>query len=676
MLKSLSRCLLPLWLAAASSAPAAVMLGDPPTAPTDLSQLPGAGVHPKTVTGDFSVDTSSREQVREFYNTVYGSSTGIAIDSTADTATCVPGTNSPLFVDATLRRINWFRAVAGLPAAITFEATECTQDQAAALMMSGQGELQHTGSWTGWDCLSAEGTNASAQSDLALGLDGPDAITAYILDNGGNSEVGHRRWILYPQTQIMGTGDVPAEGSYYAANATWVFDANYGGPRPATRTPYAAWPPAGFVPYPVVFPQWSFALSNADLSAATVTLASNGVALPVTQQAYATGYGENTIVWYLTSQDPANDTAFPFGGTDTVYSVTVSNVVTAAGTQSYTYPVTLFDPAVPGADYSPLVISGPSQPAVNTSNRYTCAPSANPATTGYQWIVSTATNGGFVDNATHGLTNFTISPAPGYPILTNPPTGSGKCFHLCHLDPVPQWLQMDELLFVSNATALNFKSRLGYASSDETARVQISTDGGSSWSDLFTETGANGLTDAAFSQHTLSLAAYVGESVQVRFNFDYSFGSYYPEADAAVGWCLENIGVTNSQQLLGETTNATAGTNFYFLPARTGNFLLQVRGVIFTDFPTDFGTAKPVTAVPGAAIIELAAPTVTGSRVEIDFTLAAGSATGFHLLQADQLTCPWVTNRTAVLTTNVAGRAYQFATTNGPAARFFRVVTP
>jgi len=79
---------------------------------------------------------------------------------------------------------------------------------------------------------------AAKNSNLAIGSAGPDAITTYIQDFGANnSEVGHRRWILYPQTQVMGTGDIPAQGTYFAANATWVFDANLHGPRPATTNP-------------------------------------------------------------------------------------------------------------------------------------------------------------------------------------------------------------------------------------------------------------------------------------------------------------------------------------------------------------------------------------------------------------------------------------------------------
>ncbi len=655
------------------------ILGDAPLAPKDVSGLPGGGPHSKTVTGGFSVNTSSREQVREFYSAVFTASTGVPINSTAVTASCIPGTNSPAFVNATLQRINWYRAMAGIPAAIAFNATESTKDQAAAVMMSEHGALQHVGSWTGWNCFTTDATNASANSNLALGNDGPDAITAYILDNGGNnSAVGHRRWILYPQTQVMGTGDVPPEGSYYSANATWVFDANYGGPRPATRTPFISWPPAGFVPYQVVFPRWSFALSNADLSAATVTMTSNGVPVPVSLQTYVPGYGENTLVWYPTSLNPATANAFPFNGMDTVYGITVSNVMTSAGTKGFAYTVTVFDPATTGADYSPLVITGPSQPTVNAGNLYSCTTSTNPGITGYLWLTAQATNGNLVDDALNGLVNFTISPTPIYPVITNPFTGSGLCFHLTHTNPAPQLLQLKETLYPSNTATVSFKSLLGYATPDEVARVQISTDGGSTWQDIYTQAGNNAY-ETSFTSHNLSLASYAGKSTLLRFDFDYSFNGngYFYNTDNYVGWSIENIVLTNALQLVNQSTNATSSTNFVFTPTQAGNYVLQVRGVIFTDFPTDLGTAKPVTAVVGgSAQIRITSLTISNNQVRIAFTLTSGTAASFHLLQKNLLTGAWTTNGTAVLTTNVPSSSFQFATTNGPAMRFFRIQTP
>jgi hypothetical protein len=143
-----------------------------------------------------------------------------------------------------------------------------------------------------------------------------------------------------------------------------------------------------------------------------------------------------------------------------------------------------------------------------------------------------------------------------------------------------------------------------------------------------------------------------------------------------VGWCLQNIIVTNTLQLLNPATNATTSTNFTFTPTQTGNYLLQAQGVIFNQFPLDVGPVKVVTAIVGPAVIILNAPGYAAGQVKINFTLASGAAPSFHLLQAGQLSGPWTTNGTAVLTTNVPGSAFQFTTTNGPAQRFYRVQTP
>ena len=478
----------------------------------------------------------------------------------------------------------------------------------------------------------------------------------------------------------MATGDVPMETTNDAANATWIFDANLNGPRPATSTPYVAWPPAGYAPYQVVFPQWSFALSNANLSAATVGMSSNGAAMAVTQQIYATGYGENTLVWYPTGLDPSSETMFPFSGADTVYAVTLSNVVTTAGTKSFAYNVTVFDPGTPGADYFPLTISGTNQPSIKVGNPYHCTPATNPNTTGYQWLTAQATNGNLMDSAQNGTTNFTVSPAQTYPLVTNAPDGSGSnCFHLTHINPAPLILQLNEDLFLSNNAVLSFKSLLGYATTSEVARVQITTNYGNTWQNLYSQAGTGGAGESAFTQHTIGLSNYTGSGALLRFDYDVpSSGNYsvYEYIYNNVGWCLENIGVTNAQQLINPATNTTSSTNFTFTPAQTGNYVLQAQGVIFNGFPLDWGTVKPVTAVVGPPVILLSAPGMTGSQVKINFTLVSGSAPSFHLLQASQLGGAWTTNGSAVLTTNVPGSSYQFTTTNGPAMRFYRVQVP
>src|SRR5262249_13766732 len=154
-----------------------------------------------------------------------------------------------------------------------------------------------------------------------------------------------------------------------------------------------------------------------------------------------------------------------------------------------------FDPAVPGPDYIPTTITGPSQIPAASGTLYSCRAPNNTNVTSYQWRTSQRLSGNLVDNANNGLANFTISPAPDYLIITNAPDGSGSCFHLAHPDlsePVPQLLQLNRLLLPNSNTPVSFKSELGTAASFEVARLQVSTDGGLTWHDLYTLFGVDG----------------------------------------------------------------------------------------------------------------------------------------------------------------------------------------
>src|SRR5665213_468136 len=675
--------LLAVWLCATSGLAQISGQGEPsfgpaPTAPSEISKLPGKGHSPGDTTTAFTVNGTSREQVRQFYNAVYSASEGVPENSSALTSSCIAGTNSTAFLTAEIWRINWFRAMSGIPAGVTFSAPENAADQSAALMISANNQLLHVNIPPSWSCFDSAGTNAADNSNLALGINGPDAITGYIWDYGAaNAQAPHRRWLLYPQTQVMASGDVPAQGSYAAANATWIYDANFGGPRPATTDPFVAWPPPGYVPYPVVFPQWSFALSNADVSTASVTMQSNGIALGVVIQPYQTAYGEHTVVWYPSALDPTSrTTVFPFNGSDTLYTITINNVNTSAGTQSFTYNVTVFDPALRGADFLPTLVTGTNRPSVNENNPYSCTPSANPNTTGYQWLAAQLSNGNLADSALNGLVNFTIYPPPPYSIITNPPVGSGKCFHLAHTNPVPQLLEFTEVLFPTANTTLSFQSLLGYATTTEVARVQISTNAGGAWVDIYTQTGSGTSGQSAFAAHSLPLGNCAGQLTYVRFDYDYTGGSYYSQTSANVGWCLENIVLTNTSQLINLATNATVSTNFNFVPAQTGNWVLEAQPVIFKQFGLDWSPAAPLTVVSSIASTQvvLGAPALVAGQAQIPFTVTQGAASSFKLLQASQLTGPWTTNTSAFLSTLVAGSAFQFTAPNASTTAFYRVL--
>jgi hypothetical protein len=286
------------------------------------------------------VDTQSRAASREWYLTAYLGSVNSESGWTGNHATCDAGTTSEVFRASILRRINYFRSMAGLPLLVGFDPTYNAKAQSAALMMSVNRSLSHTPT-SSWICYTEAGREGAGSSNLYLGPYGPEAISGYIYDpGGGNYFVGHRRWILYPPTQFMGTGDIPARDGRPASNALWVFDqANMRGPRPETRETFVAWPPPGYVPYQVVYPRWSFGYPQADFSQATVMMTRNGQALAVQRNTPVNGYGDNTLVWEpLTSFGSAP-------GADVRYQVTVSNANIAGQVRSFSYTVTIFNPA-------------------------------------------------------------------------------------------------------------------------------------------------------------------------------------------------------------------------------------------------------------------------------------------------------------------------------------------
>lgn len=294
-------------------------------------------------TGELVVNPQSRQDSLNFYLAHYVAWESAAIDWNGDHNSCSPGSTSLDFRNAVLHRINYFRAMAGLPAKVILNEQYNAKAQAAALIMSVNGALSHNPPTT-WACYSDAGHEAAGNSNLYLGVYGWNAITGYMRDpGGGNYFVGHRRWILYPQTQEMGTGDVPSVASFSPANALWVFDLNIWGPRPATRDEFVAWPPRGYVPYQVVFARWSFAYPNADFSNATVTMNSGGSGVPLVKADVVDGYGENTVVWIpLGFSDGAS---WPKPANDTTYTVNVQNAKIGGQTRNFTYDVVVFDPA-------------------------------------------------------------------------------------------------------------------------------------------------------------------------------------------------------------------------------------------------------------------------------------------------------------------------------------------
>jgi hypothetical protein len=586
---------------------AATQLGEPPAfperAPAPVDERLRKAV-PAAESGGYSIDSTNREAVKLFYNSVFLASEGVAPDWQGSVIGCAASQTSVAYQTATVRRVNYYRAMAGIPASVNTDDTFNAKAQQAALIMSANKTLSHFPP-AGWLCHTAAGAEGAGSSNLALGSTGPQAVTQEMFDAGAsNAAVGHRRWILYPQTQKMGLGDVaPAAATGFPlASALWVFDSNVNGPRPTVRDEFVAWPPKGFVPYQVVYPRWSFSLPGADFSNTTVTMTENGSNLAVRKEAVANGFGENTLVWIPGAYTDGQSWQKPT--TDTVYQVTLQNVVVAGVTRNFTYTTTVFDPAVASGDPNQLVATGAGTVTAGQSNSYSFL--GVPGATSYERRLLGLADYSLTDGGEAGTTNFTGS--DGSLTSSTVVATGGTSFHLNHGSSFDKWMRLQPQLVVGPTTTLQFKSRLALATATQVALVEVSSDGGKSWQSAYRQVGTHPTNtgEASFTTRQVSLAAFAGRPIQLRFRFAFEGGQYFGAQVIPYGWYIDDIELRNLSSVQSEATAATTSTSSFSAQVDTpGTYAFQVRALMF-GIAGDWGTLLPVTVQPnGNSVINV-----------------------------------------------------------------------
>ena len=304
------------------------------------------GLTPTTTSSQSTwIDTADRQAVIEAYESEFNRSVPDIGWIGGDIDSCRAGVSAQGYRKVTIRRVNYYRAMAGVIAGVVenYDYSELAHE--TAMMMSAQGELSHDPS-PSYRCYSKDGHTGAANSNLYLGRSGPRAIDGYIEDPGeSNTDVGHRTTILHPPTVQMGVGNVAPSGAGREANALWVFDdhvfnetAQTGRPRVREQRRFVAWPPRGFVPAELVHPRWSITMADVDFSHAEVVMYrhfgddSGSVPLTVVDRIGAPGHVPlPTIVWEP-QIDPSEDH-------DTYYTVIVRDIRAQDG-KSPVAPVT------------------------------------------------------------------------------------------------------------------------------------------------------------------------------------------------------------------------------------------------------------------------------------------------------------------------------------------------
>ncbi len=605
------------------------------------------------------VDSSSRGEVLAFYHAVYGASEGYAsrVGWTGDVAGLLPGTTSAALKEDVLRRINFYRALAGLPADLTLNFEKSAKAQEAALIMARNGGLSHapaleSPSWIGTEQFPS-GVEASASSNLSLGAFGPAAVDGQIRDDGAaNWQVGHRRWLLSPSLSEVGTGDVPPQAGFQAANAVWV----YGNFRSVAPPRFVTWPARGYFPVKLLPKRWSVAYAGADFSAATVRVIREGEPLAVRilsrSEGPADGFqGEKTLVW-----EPA--LAIGNGREDVRYRVEVTGIRIGAELRSFNYDVVAFDPEELGETPS---ITGPGSVTVfGSSYGFRAAPQVD----SHDLTVARGSAAPWMEGAEGPDALFFSETSQGYAVVQSQVVASGgRAFHLTHPGGAvegftDQILQLRRRLVPGPDSVLQFSETGRFAETTTTLNAEVSVDDGRTWTAVWSRRGVglhSALFDAGWNPHAVKLDAYSGRALLVRFSLKSNGGPVAAGTTRDHGFFVDNIVLTNGVELVeAKVTTLAAGTSGFELNRTiAGASLMEGNNYYLSLAPRIGGHLFPsgglkVVSVPVVSALASAAvqdPTLI--RVQpFEVRVAAGFSAVFSVVAtgAGTLTYQWRKN--------------------------------
>ncbi|MFM8717240.1 MAG: CAP domain-containing protein, partial [Spartobacteria bacterium] len=358
-----------------------------------------------------------------------------------------------------------------------------------------------------WLFYTANAAEAAGKSNIAYGSHGPGAVDAYMEDYGANNTaVGHRRWLLNPKAQTMGTGDVPASAGKPEANAIWVI----GNFKSSAPKKFTAWPNPGYVPNDLVPDRWSLSYPGANFGSATVTMSLNGTSVPLQVVSRSiSNIGDNTIVWEplgldLDSMD------------DLTCNVTVSGIGGTGVPSSQSYTVTLFHPDVLGES---AVIKGPS--TASLAGQVYTFPSIAQADA-YELRVSSPGAASWSEGAESG-SGVLDGTSGSYDLRQTEVKRSGNsAFHLA----IPsfaenfQSFEIDRDIVPSGSSQVFFHHLFRFVTATTRLSLEASDDAGSTWTALWWRNGSGAQSssgwDSTFNPSGVSLAAYAGHPVRLR----------------------------------------------------------------------------------------------------------------------------------------------------------------
>lgn len=208
---------------------------------------------------------------------------------------CKPGDLDVGGRSRALALINAYRALAGLSPVDTSGARDANA-QACALLMTANGALSHNPP-ADWACRTPAAVLGAGSSNIATTA-AVRAVDLYMVDNGNEATLGHRRWLLSNHLGPVGIGSTDT------FSCVWVFDGEG-----TDKRQFTAFPPEGDVPLQLFgnllgWPDaptlddtgWSVQSDAITLTKAKVTVTRDGQTLPVTVSVLAPGYGSASAI--------------------------------------------------------------------------------------------------------------------------------------------------------------------------------------------------------------------------------------------------------------------------------------------------------------------------------------------------------------------------------------------
>ena len=553
------------------------------------------------------IDTTNRWQSRDYFNFFYSQCDQAELGWTGDFGTGEAGELSEGWQEATRQRVRYFRNMAGIPDEITFDPELSSAAQEAAFMMSFNRKIDHYPA-EDWTYFTPNAYEAAQNGNLGYGVNGPHAVDGYMIDFGDhNKAVGHRRWLLFPYTTVMGNGDAPGHGvDPFAVNVLWVIpDFDTIGPRPATRDAFVAWPPPGHVPAPLVYARWSFSLPGADFSSATVSMESGGEVIPVTLEPWNNlMMGDPTLVWVPDGMTTIGHDYWPTPDSDETVTVTVDNLMINGISQAFDYEVTIFDPskASPVEEATILSAYDPIVPTVpirfNTSPR--------PWAEGVQGRVFKAQSIEGTLGAENGLAGFQSRISPGYvPVQSQRVSAGQQAYHLAHPERHSQSLTTEDFYLVKGdlSPRIAFSSSLSWATENQVALVEISFGCGGNWQVVWRKSGPVG-HNPSFEPVQINLDPWIGRTLRIRFHYGLEGLVYYPQTDPSSGWAFDAIELIGLERVtvLSELPPVMGDSVITVTFNSRETVWVQGREIAFEGLPLDWGPVQQVSPQPHQAV--------------------------------------------------------------------------